>query len=81
MKQFREFQEKDDGTVPIKAELTLTAHALSQREQKEVLEELQTLKVHITRIEADAVSAGITADYTEVYAVMGELEKKGWVWE
>ncbi len=77
MKQLSEFQEIDDG----KAELTLMAYALTQKEQKEALEELRTLKVHITAIEADVVNGKITADYQEVVYVMNELEKKGWVWE
>jgi len=77
MKQLVEFSEIEDG----KAELTLMAYALSKEEQKEALEELRTLKAHITAIEADVVNAKVTADYQEVVAVMNELEKKGWVWE
>ncbi len=77
MKQLSEFQEIDDG----KAELTLMAYALTPKEQKEALEELRTLKVHITAIEADVVNGKITADYQEVVYVMNELEKKGWVWD
>lgn len=76
MKKLSEFSEIDDGSVPMKAELTLMAYALSAKEQKEALEELRTLKVHITAIEADVVNAKITADYTEVETVMRELEKK-----
>ncbi len=81
MKQLVGFQEIDDESVPLKAELTLMAYALSSQEQKEALEELRTLKVHITAIEADVVNGKITAGYDEVEAVMKELEKKGWVWE
>jgi hypothetical protein len=81
MKQLIEFQEIDDETVPLRAELTVMAYALSKEEQKQALEELREQKVHITAIEADVVNAKITAGYTEVVAVMNELEKKGWVWE
>lgn len=81
MKQLNEFSEIDDGSVPLKAELTVMAYALSAEEQKETLEELRAQKMHITAIEADVVNAKITADYTEVEAVLKELEKKGWVWE
>lgn len=48
MKQLNEFNEIDDGTVPLKAELTVMAYALSKEEQKEALEELRALKVHIS---------------------------------
>ncbi len=81
MKRLCEFRETNNESVPSKAELTVMAYALSAEEQKEALGELRALSMHITAIEADVVNARITANYTEVVAVMNELEKKGWIWE